>query len=748
MDVIKGYVEHIIYRKEDNLYTVLELISDKKAYTVCGKFEQIDEGELLECEGEFVKHPLYGRQLKMSSYRFAMPEDVTAMKRYLGSGAIKGIGEAMAGKIVDKFGEDTFRIIEEEPERLAEIKGISEKKARAIAIQFEDKKSMRQAMIFLQKFGISNQLAVRVFKQYGDRIYEVLKTNPYLLADDMEGVGFKIADAIAAKAGIARESEYRIISGILYTLSLASGEGHMYLPREILENRSANLLEVPIELITPVIDNLSMEKRLVIRENAGETAVYSTRAFRVELSCAAMLHDLLLAGNEDDQSETAAIEKEIKRIEQQINLTLDEVQRQAVVSAVTKGVFILSGGPGTGKTTTTKMIIEYFRSKEMDFLLAAPTGRAAKRMQETTGCEASTIHRMLELSGMADGEKSAAHFERNEDNPLEVDAVVIDEMSMVDIYLFHSLLKAIPMGTRLILVGDANQLPSVGPGQVLRDLMESGLISSVTLQKIFRQAGESDIVMNAHGVHRGEHIELSTKSKDFFFLERKDSEVIQAQMVKFILGTLPEYAKAKPLEIQVLTPTRTGPLGVAVLNKGLQDALNPQDGSKSEYAYGEMLLREGDKVMQIRNDYQLEWVIPGLYNIPIARGLGVFNGDMGILREVNEATQTLTVEFDGGKVVQYPFSAADELELAYAVTVHKSQGSEYPGVIIPLLAVPPMLASRNILYTAITRARNCCVILGSRDVIYSMIDNDRVQMRYSGFANVLKELITKKEYED
>lgn len=738
MDTLKGHVEHIIYRNEENLYTVLELVCSGKAQTVCGKFDQIDEGELIECEGEFVKHPMYGKQLKMQTYKSLLPEDTLAMKRYLGSGAIKGIGEAMASKIVDTFGDDTFRIIEEEPERLAEIKGISDKKARAIAQQFADKKAMREAMIFLQKFSITNNLAVKIFKQYGDRLYDILKSNPYALAEDIDGIGFRTADQIAEKAGISPANEKRIESGILYTLISASSEGHMYLPRNMLLAKSAQILELQEELVDPVIDNLCVERRIVSKTVGPETRMYSATSYHVELSCASMLYELAGTGVEVDADYMQRITGEIKLLEKEHGMALDDVQREAVAGAVSSGVFILSGGPGTGKTTTTKMIIEYFRSKEMSFLLAAPTGRAAKRMQEATGYEASTIHRMLELSAPEEGEN--VFFAKNEEEPLEADAIVIDEASMIDIYLLRSLLRAVSVGTRLIFVGDANQLPSVGPGQVLKDMISSGLFPTVVLTKIFRQAGESDIVQNAHLVHRGEHIELTTKSRDFFFLERNDADVIIAQMVKFITGTLPEYAKAKPLEIQVLSPTKNGPLGVISLNRELQRSLNPESSQKKELRYDETIYREGDKVMQIKNDYELEWEIMGAYNIPIARGLGVFNGDMGILTEVNHMTQTMTVCFDGNKQVSYPFALAEELELAYAVTVHKSQGSEYPGVIIPLLAIPPMLASRNILYTAITRAKNCCVLMGSRNVVYSMIDNDRVQMRYTGLVDVLGEL--------
>ena len=754
METIKGYVDHIIYRNEDNTYTVLELVVDGKAVTVIGMFDRIDAGETIEAQGEYTKHVLYGNQFKVSSYQSLLPEDAVSIERYLGSGAIKGIGESLAARIVKRFGSETFRIIEQEPERLAEIKGISERKARDIATQMEDKKGMRDAMIFLQKYGISNTLAVKIYKQYGMEVYSVLGQNPYRMAEDIDGIGFKTADEIAAKIGIHVDSEYRIMSGVLYVLLQASGEGHLYLPMEVLLSRASELLGVSEDGIDPCVKNLAMDKKLVIKkkyikdglEEREIRAVYSTSAYYVELNCAKMLHDLMLVSEEYLPSEESVILGKIEKLQKSMNLQLDELQKEAVFEAVRNGVFILSGGPGTGKTTTTRMIIEYFKEEQMDFFLAAPTGRAAKRMQETTGYEARTIHRMLELNGMASENGKKAAFERNELNPLDVDAVIIDEMSMVDIYLFQALLKAVPMGCRVILVGDANQLPSVGPGQVLRDLMESECFPMVVLNKIFRQAESSDIVVNAHRIHEGKEIQLDNKSRDFFFLERNDVGVIYKHMIQLITGKLPSYVNAQPFDIQVLTPMRKGALGAYTLNQILQKYLNPQDEKKKEYAVGDMVFREGDKVMQIKNDYQLEWEILGAYGIPIDKGVGVFNGDMGILCEINEYAQTLTVEYDGGKRVVYPFSASEELELAYAITIHKSQGSEYPGILMPLLSAPRMLLNRNLLYTGITRAKGCVTILGSKETLREMIDNADEQKRYTGFSDRLRELIGKKEH--
>lgn len=747
MDTIKGCVEHIIYRNEENHYTVLELVVSGKATTVIGTFDMIDEGETIEAQGEFVKHAIYGKQFKVSSYRSMLPEDVLSIERYLGSGAVKGIGESLAARIVARFGEDTFRIIEEEPERLSEIKGISERKAREIAAQIRDKKGVREAMMFLQKYGISNTMAVKIYKQYGAEVYGILQQNPYRLAEEIDGIGFKTADDIAAKIGIHVDSEYRICSGILYVLQLAGAEGHLYLPMEELCARASGLLGIPVEAVEPAVPNMAMDKKLVIKNQADVTAVYGSSAYYTELSCARMLHDLMQAKGEYLPAEESEIYRRIDAIEKQQGLTLDQLQRTAVAEAVKNGVFILSGGPGTGKTTTTKAIIEYLNQEHMDFFLAAPTGRAAKRIQETTGYEARTIHRLLELNGLMSAQGRRAQFERNEENPLEADAVIIDEMSMVDIYLFQALLKAITVGTRLILVGDANQLPSVGPGQVLRDMMESGCFPMTVLNKIFRQAETSDIVVNAHRVHEGKEIALDNKSRDFFFLERNDVDVIYKHMIQLITGKLPAYVQAEPYEIQVLTPMRKGALGANELNRILQRYLNPPEPSKREISYGDILFREGDKVMQIKNNYQLEWEVLGAYGIAVDKGTGVFNGDMGRIQAIDEQARTIQVCFDEGRIVAYEFEQLEELEPAYAITIHKSQGSEYPGIIMPLLSAPRMLLNRNLFYTGITRARGCVTILGSRQTIAQMIANDDEQKRHTGFVYRLRELIGKREYD-
>ena len=745
---ITGYVDHIIYRKPENGYTVFILISEGDEITCVGNMGQIDQGDNLLIEGEEVSHAIYGSQIKVTSYRVVPPSDADSMERYLGSGAIKGVGPALAKRIVKKFGSDTFRIIEEEPERLIEIKGISERIAREISMQMEDKKGMREAMIFLQQYGISNALAVKIYDTYGMRVYQVMKENPYQLAEDIHGIGFKMADEIAAKIGIRTDSDFRIRSGILYTLLLAAGEGHVYLPKEILLRNTSIMLQIPPEVIEVQLSNLAMEKKLIIKIEEDRTYVYATSYYYAELNCAKMLLDMDAAVDYFPTEEERAreeefrgqVEKKIRRLEHDLDLELDELQRLAVIESVLHGVFILTGGPGTGKTTTINMIIHYFEREGLDIFLAAPTGRAAKRMTEATGFEARTIHRLLELNGGLEEDGRRASFTKNQDNPLEADVVIIDEMSMVDIHLFQALLKAIAPGTRLILVGDVNQLPSVGPGQVLQDLIYSETFSVIGLQKIFRQAEDSDIVVNAHKIHKGQEPVLNNKSKDFFFLERADVNVIYKHMIQLIQEKLPKYCNISPFEVQVLTPMRKGNLGVQTLNQILQKYLNPEDKHKPEHVYGDTIFRVGDKVMHTRNNYQLEWEIVSKYNIPIDKGVGVFNGDMGTIKEIYEYNQTLVVEFDDLRKVTYPFSALDELELAYAITIHKSQGSEYPAVVMPLLAGPKPLFNRNLLYTGVTRARNCLTILGSKEILGEMIRNNQENRRYTGLRSRIREV--------
>lgn len=904
MAEIIGYVSHIVYRNEENGYTVFDVTLTKtdaasaeekgsgtsgsrgagpepeeevgQVITCVGYPASISEGESCVVEGDYVTHPVYGDQLKARSYSVIAPEDAEAVYRYLASGSIKGIRQALAAKIVKKFGDDTFRVMEEEPERLAQIKGISLRMAREIGAQMTEKKDLRDAMVFLQKYGIGSAHAVRIWKAYGMGTYEVLRTNPYRLAEEIRGIGFATADEIAKRIGIRADSEYRIRSGILFVLFTASGEGHSFLPEDELVQRSRQLLGLPAEEIIIQLENLAVERRLRIlhrtarsvetgnipgtetmdaqfdlkpgegrdvrhggtpEENlhwqydgfsekglhrqyeglpgrdrealypvsAGEyiassepfsgldtqdlpctrVEVYLTGVYRREQEIAHRLLDLdaQIRRTSGDSESLREMEKKIARLEKEEDISLDPLQREAVMAAAANAVLIITGGPGTGKTTTINTIIRFFMEEDLNVLLAAPTGRASRRMSEATGYPAMTIHRMLGVRSVdkdedgkildswaedsftfsagtpANGEaggiwakdrgagggkedragKNYSVFERDEDNPLEADVVIIDEMSMVDMNLFHSLLRAVPPGARLIMVGDVNQLPSVGPGCVLQDLIDSGAFHTIMLQHVFRQATESDIVMNAHRILQGSSLAMDNRSRDFFFLERDQIPVIYKHTVLLIREKLPKYVGCRAEDIQVLTPMRRGSLGVEQLNMVLQSVLNPPRKGREEYKFREIVFRDGDKVMQTRNNYSLEWEVRGNYGMPIDRGTGIFNGDFGKIMEIDSKSETMTVCFDESRTVEYPFSGLEDLDLAYAVTVHKSQGSEYPAVILPILAGPSALFNRNLLYTAVTRAKKAVVLVGSRSAVDRMIANVRRSQRYTGLRDRILE---------
>ena len=736
-ETVTGYIDHVIFRNEDNGYTVMVLKGTKKEeeLTCVGSFPAITQGASIEATGVYIHHPVYGKQFQISSFTEKMPEDTYGIERYLGSGAIRGIGAALAARIVRKFGDDTLRIVEEEPERLAEVKGISEKKAREIAAQVSEKAEMRKVMIFLQKYGISLNLGAKIYQKYKESVYTILQENPYRLAEDISGVGFKIADEIAARVGIHADSDYRIRSGMLYTLLQASGEGHTYLPREQLFTRCARLLGVDESYMEKHLMDMVIDRKLVLKEKSGETIVYPAQYYYLELNTARMLNELNIVCPEDKE----LVRHRIELIEKETGTVLDEMQKKAITEAADHGLFILTGGPGTGKTTTINAIIRFFEGEGAELRLAAPTGRAAKRMTETTGYEAQTIHRLLEVNVNPEEAENSGGFLRNRQNPLEADVIIIDEMSMVDLTLMHALLSAVIPGTRLILVGDVDQLPSVGPGSVLKDIIASHRFPVVTLTRIFRQAGESDIIVNAHKINAGEPVIPDNKSRDFFFLRRQDADTIIGIVIMLIQKKLPKYVGADQNEIQVMTPTRKGLLGVERLNEILQKYLNPEEPKKAQREINGRLFREGDKVMQIKNNYQIEWEVSTKFGLTVDKGTGVFNGDMGVITEINEYTETIEVEFDESRKVKYGFDMTEELGLAYAITVHKSQGSEYPAVIIPLLPGPKLLYNRNLLYTAVTRAKKCLTIVGSEAVFQEMIQNKNEQARYTSLAERIQE---------
>ena len=737
MEQIEGIVENIIYQNKDTGYTVLELSTGKELLTSVGSFNSISVGENICVKGEYVNHPLYGKQLKAISFKASIPNDIVSLERYLSSGAIKGVGPSIAHKIIQTFKDDTKRVIEEEPELLSKVKGISGKKAQDIAYQFEEKRDLRDAMIFLSQYGINGTLAVKLYKVYEDEIYYIIKQNPYKLSEDVRGIGFKTADEIARKVGIEKDSEFRIKSAVEYILYLNAEKGNTYMKVMDLFNETKFLLDIEIEndYFETLLSNMVIDRRIKIEHS---TDVYLNYYYKVEAEVAKRL--LSINASVADLNYEKSTAEDFEKFFKEKNILLDEMQLLFIKKSIENGVSILTGGPGTGKTTTINGIIQFFGAKNLKISLAAPTGRAAKRMSETTGYEAKTIHRLLEVNGVVDDKDGSSHgeFLRNEENPLEADVVIVDEMSMVDISLFNSLLKAIPLNCRLIMVGDIDQLPSVGPGNVLHDIIASEKFSTIKLEKIFRQAMESDIVKNAHKVNNGEKIKLDNKSSDFFFIEESDAIHITARIWRLLSQKLPKYVDARTSDIQVITPMKKGNLGTYKLNEDLQRALNPKAINKKEYELPNgKILREHDKVMQNKNDYKLDWIIKGMYDIPIETGKGVFNGDIGEVIEIDKLNKKVEVLYDENRYVKYEFTDLDEIELAYAITIHKSQGSEYPAVVIPILDVPRLLSNRNLLYTAITRAKKCVVIVGSEKALNYMIQNKNEVRRQTGLCEKL-----------
>ena len=685
MEHLRCVVERITYQNADNGYTVLKCAVKNYSdlVTVVGTMPDTHVGSVLSLEGIWKMDARYGRQFSVEKFEETLPATVYGIEKYLGSGLVKGVGPKFAKRIVEKFGKDTLNIIEDTPDKLLTVQGIGKVRVERIKTSWQEQKEIKNIMLFLQSHEVSTSHATKIFKTYGSESIAIVKENPYRLADDIWGIGFKTADSIAQKMGIDKGKVVRLRSGTFYTLNKLAEAGHCYATREQLIGKARELLEVEDAELEITLDEM-IRTNDVIREVAGEQeAVYLPPYYFSESGCAKRLIRLMSCGKK--KSEDA--EEILKKVAASSEITYDEIQWQAVKAAISSKVMVLTGGPGTGKTTTTLGIISAYKQAGCQIILAAPTGRAAKRMTEATGCEAQTIHRLLEVSGNPDDE-TIGGFQRNAENPLEADVVIIDEMSMVDLPLMYALLNAIVPGTRVILVGDVNQLPSVGPGSVLKDIISSECFSVVKLTKIFRQAGESDIIVNAHKINRGEPVVLDNKSMDFFFLKRDDTNMIISNIITLIQKKLPKFVNAKEADIQVLTPMRKGLLGVERINKILQEYLNPPKPGKQEKEYGDHLFREGDKVMQIKNNYQLEWEISTRYGMTIDKGIGVFNGDMGIIRKINTYEETVTVEYDEKKLVKYPYNLLDELELAYAITIHKAQGSEYPAVIIPLLQGP------------------------------------------------------------
>ena len=740
LDEISGMIQEIVFRNEINGYTVLEITDDKEETTIVGYFPMVNIGESIKATGEWVDHRDYGRQFKMEAYQVITPATLNGIERYLGSGLISGIGPATAKKLVDKFGLDTLDIIQYNPQRLMEISGIGEIKTEKIHNSFMEQTELKDIMLFLEGYRISPAYAVRIYKTYGADTIRIIRENPYNLAEDVFGIGFKTADKIALSAGVSIDSEFRIAAGTRYTLGHYHQRGHTYVPREILIKDSAALLGVSEEAVENILINLFVDKKIVMEKIDDKEVIYSVAFHRAEMGTVRRLISLF---NYPTDKNTINIEDEITKVEEYEGIELAQNQREAVAEAVKNGVLIITGGPGTGKTTTIKTILMLFQRMDFEVFLCAPTGRAAKRMQEATGKEAKTIHRLLEY-GHGDME-AEMFFQKNEDSPLEADAIIVDEASMIDILLMNNLLKAIAQGTRLILVGDVDQLPSVGPGCVLKDIIDSNRVKVVRLDEIFRQAQESMIVVNAHKINKGQMPVLDCKDKDFFFMKEDKYESILERIKELCMERLPRYSGYSFLEgIQVLSPMKKGICGVRNLNIELQNTINPPAISKKQREFRDIIFREGDKVMQIKNNYKMKWqsILDSDFE-----GEGVFNGDMGIITKVDNEEQYVEVLYDADRLVRYEPKDLDELELSYAVTVHKSQGSEFPVLVMPIVPGPPMLLTRNLLYTALTRAKEMVVLVGGKRYIYSMVNNNYITKRYSGLKYKLIHMGTGEDHE-
>ena len=740
MDELKitGEVEDIIYQNKDNGYTVFTLTTEDDEVTCVGTVPDIHSGETLEIRGNWTMHALYGRQVQVQYYEKAMPATAAGMEKYLSSGLIKGIGAKTAKRIVERFGEATFYVIEEKPDMLTEIKGISFDKAQKISEAFCEQHELRRAMMFLQGFDISPAYAMRIYKKYKARTFEIVKNNPYRLADDVVGIGFKMADKMAASAGISADDPNRVKAAVKYVLNTAAGNGDCFLPKEKLIDQCVELLELHPLAVENAIRELQVDSQIWQEKLDGVDCVYLNYYFYAEMSVAKRLLEL---SADYDPPDLEYISREINRVEKETGVTLALEQRMAVAEAMSNGVLIITGGPGTGKTTTINTIIRILKQEDLDVVLAAPTGRAAKRMTEATGVEAQTIHRLLGINFIGEDNRRQT-FDKNEDDPIEADVIIIDESSMVDIALMQALLRAVESGSRIIFVGDVDQLPSVGAGNVLKDMIRSERLKVVRLQHVFRQAQESAIIMNAHRINQGDEPVLNEEGTDFFFMRRAYADDVAGTIQELVTKRLPKFTGCDGLsDMQILTPMRKGTLGVQNLNQVLQQTLNPPAFDKREVHFRQIVFREGDKVMQIKNNYNVVWKC---YDCKSGKrydeGLGVYNGDAGIVLSIDNDAEQMRVAFDDGKIVDYDFGQLEELELAYAITIHKSQGSEYPVVILPVYSGPPMLMTRNLLYTAVTRAKQLVVLVGLRETVSAMIRNDKEVERYTGLAQRIRNL--------
>ncbi|KPU26439.1 ATPase AAA [Caloranaerobacter sp. TR13] len=736
MITLQGTIEEIIYKNESNGYTVAILETEDDVVTIVGYIPIINLGETLKVQGNWVYHSNYGQQFKVDTYQAVVPASLNGIEKYLASGLIPGIGPKTAKKIVEKFGLNSIDILQYNPDRLIEVEGIGKKKAEKIAEAFAEQRELRDVMIFLQEYGISPTYGVRIYKKYGNETITKIKENPYRLSEDIFGIGFKMADKIARSMGVDLRSNYRVFAGIKFTLMEFSSEGHTYVPKEELVDKAKGLLEVERELVEDGITALALKQEIQLENVDNEIRVYYMPFYYAEANVSKKIIELALTELKELNID---VEEEINKLEQESSIKFAQNQKEAIRQAIFNGVLVITGGPGTGKTTTINSIIKLFENQGLSVVLAAPTGRAAKRMSEATGREAKTIHRLLEYS-FVDDEIGMA-FTRDEGTPIDSDVVIIDEVSMVDILLMNNLLKAIMPGTRLILVGDVDQLPSVGPGNVLRDIIDSKVVKVVKLNEIFRQAQESMIIVNAHRINKGEIPFLNVKGKDFFFINKDSGEEVVDTIIELCKERLPKFYGFNPVkDIQVLTPMKKGDTGVNALNERLQEILNPKHKLKDEKKVGDSIFRVGDKVMQIKNNYRMKWEIikdDGTNE----EGEGVFNGDFGYVYDIDEEESEMTVLFDDNKKAVYSFSQLDELKLAYATTIHKSQGSEFPVVVMPICWGPPMLLTRNLLYTAITRAKELVVLVGNKKFLYMMINNNRITKRYSGLNKRLYKVL-------